>query len=105
MTRIAIISRIPRPVMDDWNAWATPWKLVVTVAGTSVRAIWFISFTASPSGTPGFKLKDTVTAGNWPRWLTVRGPRVRVSLATSSSWTSLPDDDRTYSNFSRSGSV
>src|SRR2546421_12192278 len=29
--------------------------------------------TASPSETPGARLKETVAAGNWPWWLTRRG--------------------------------
>ena len=29
--------------------------------------------TAAPSDTPGARLKETVTAGNWPWWLTRSG--------------------------------
>ena len=29
---------------------------------------------ASPSETPGVRLNEMVTAGSWPRWLTVSGP-------------------------------
>ena len=36
-------------------------------------AIAWISSTASPSATPGARLNDSVTAGNWPWWLTDSG--------------------------------
>ena len=81
---------------EAWKAWAVPWKLVVSVAGIrSSRSTLRISFTASPSATPGLRLKEMVTAGSWPRWLTVSGPTVRVSLATAFRGTSLPELERT----------
>ena len=46
-------------------------------------------------GTPGFRLKEMVTAGSCPRWLTVRGPRAWVRLARAFSGTSCPPVDRT----------
>src|SRR5689334_4074746 len=42
-------------------------------------------FTAPPRDSPGFRLNETVTDGNWPVWFTLNGPTVRCSFATASS--------------------
>ena len=39
-TPIAMKSSRPRLVSDAWNTFAEPWKLVVTVAGSTCRATW-----------------------------------------------------------------
>ena len=38
MTRIAASSSNPRLLVDDWNAWAVPWKVVVTVLGSTFNS-------------------------------------------------------------------
>jgi hypothetical protein len=45
-----------------------------------------------------------VTDGSWPVWPTLSGPALVVTLATVLSGTSLPDDERTYSNDIAAGS-
>ena len=65
------------PWREDWKAWAVPWKFVLIVAGSVLRARVVISLTASPIDTPGLRLKEMVTDGSWPEWLTDRGPMVR----------------------------
>ena len=82
------------PCSDDWNAAATPWKLVRTVAGQGVaRDLLARGPPPRPSETPGCRLKEMVTAGNWPRWATVSGPTPVRSFATAESGTSLPVAD------------
>ena len=44
------------------------------VAGRAARADLSTAATASPKATPGLRLKEMVTDGSWPRWLTVSGP-------------------------------
>ena len=39
--------------MDDWKAWAVPWKLVVMDAGSVCRATLFTASTAVPEGHVG----------------------------------------------------
>ena len=52
---------------EDWKAWAVPWKAPSRVAGVfSVASSAWIFSTAWPSATPGVRLKERVTAGNWP---------------------------------------
>src|SRR5712692_4718733 len=94
---MAISSSHPRPRNDDSNAWAVPWKLVVTVGGRAARDSRSTAATASPSDVPGFRLNEIVTAGSWPRWATVRGPVLRARRATVSSGTRAPLEERTYS--------
>ena len=48
----------------------------------SGRAAFCTRSTASPSATPGSRLKESVTAGSWPEWSTVSGPMAGVSLAS-----------------------
>ena len=95
MTRIARRRSQPRPRWDDWKACAVPCKLVVTSAGSVSRATLWTSLTASPSDVPGLRLKDSVTAGSWPMWLTVSGPTDRSSRLTVSSGTRAPLAERT----------
>jgi hypothetical protein len=61
--------------------------------------------TASPSETPGSRLKEIVTEGNWPWWLTVRAWVLRLMRATVSSGTSLPLLARTCSRARMAGSA
>src|SRR5439155_553662 len=62
---------------DAWKAWAEPWKLARMLGGRPMsRAARSIAATAWPSATPGARLKDSVTAGNWPWWLTASAARV-----------------------------
>jgi hypothetical protein len=49
--------------------------------------------TVPPSEAPGFRLNDTVTAGNWPKWLIVCGPDSCVTRASVSSGMSCPPVD------------
>ena len=45
------------------------------------RAAWVMASTASPSATPGRRLNVSVTAGNWPWWVTDSGPaRLGIDL-------------------------
>ena len=66
MTRIVITSSIPRPVSDDSNACAVPWKLVVIESGSVAAAILLTSPSALPSDTPGATSKEIVADGNCP---------------------------------------
>src|ERR1044071_2138553 len=58
---------------EAWKAWAVPWKLARIEAGRprSCRAL-SMACTASPRATPGARLKERVTAGNWP-WIDGQG--------------------------------
>src|ERR1017187_3902920 len=67
MTRMAITSSVPMPRMEFWYSAAVPWKAVRTVSGSVSRANCSTRPTASPSETPGSRLNEMVTAGNWPR--------------------------------------
>jgi hypothetical protein len=53
---------------------------VVTLAG-NVRLAASVTFaTASLRETPDLTLKESVTAGSWPRWLMVCGPTFSLSF-------------------------
>src|SRR5258706_213604 len=97
MTAMAMRSSRPRPCSDDWKACAVPWNDVVTVDGSVVLAASLTSATAAPSDVPDLRLNDNVTDGACPEWFTASGPTVGMSLATASSGTSSPEDERTYS--------
>ena len=56
----------------------------------SSACICWIFSTAWPSATPGARLNDSVTAGNWPWWLTVSGATLVVKWATVLSGTCAP---------------
>ncbi|MNS57808.1 hypothetical protein D3C72_907070 [compost metagenome] len=45
--------------------------------------------------TPGRRLKLKVTAGIWPRWLTVTGPTPSVTWVTEARGTRAPEAERT----------
>ena len=49
-----------------WNACAVPWKLPRMVDGSPIRRVAAsIVVTALPSETPGARLNEIVTDGNW----------------------------------------
>src|SRR5437867_10154460 len=77
MTKIAITRSASSPACAAWNACAVPEKLVETDDGSAVRASRCTSFTASPSATPGRRLKDRVTDGSCPAWFTARSDALR----------------------------
>ena len=92
---MARTSRRPSPCIEDWNAWAVPWKVAAMVAGNVARASFSTSSVAGPRDTPGARLNESVTDGTWPEWLTVIGPTPALIRATESSGTSSPAVDRT----------
>ena len=51
--------------------------------------------TASPSATPGCRLKEMVTAGKRPWWFTASGAVMEVSLAMALKGTCFPLGDVT----------
>ncbi len=56
-----------RVASDAWKTWAVPWKLPMTLSGIRIsRATFSMISVAWPSATPGARLNDSVTAGNWP---------------------------------------
>ena len=79
-----------------WKTCALPSKLVAMVGGrpTSAATAW-MSFTASPSATPGARLNETMTAGSCEMWLTVSEVGLSERLATVSSGTRPPVGVRT----------
>src|SRR3990170_1540714 len=105
MTTIAMIRRRNRPCVDDWNAWAAPWKLGVMFGGSVALAALSTRGTASLRDTPGLRLKEIVTEGSCPRWFTRSGPVPTDGLVSTLSGTSFPEDARTYSMVSEDGSV
>ncbi|MCY1378814.1 hypothetical protein D9M71_573390 [compost metagenome] len=72
MYMVTTAARISSKVLDNeaWNACAAPWNWVCTPIGMpmSFCTCSMIS-TACPSATPGARLKDIITAGNWPMWV------------------------------------
>ena len=59
---------------EAWNAAAVPWNAVWMLAGMPICfCACSIALTASPSEDAGRELKESVTAGNWPWWLTISG--------------------------------
>ena len=84
------------PVRDDWKAWAAPWKLPISVGGMRNSAITALTLSiAWLSDKPGLRLKDSVTAGNCPWWLTVSGLTPLLIRATADNGTSAPAFERT----------
>ena len=59
----------------------------------SSRVTRSMDFTAAPSDTPGARLKETVTAGNWPWWLTASAAACCSMLASvdSGTWPQAAD--------------
>ena len=70
-----MISRMPSPRNDSWNACALPWKLVMMEIGSVESASACTSSTAWPIATPRARSNERVTDGSWPVWLIVSGPR------------------------------
>ena len=59
ITKIAISSTSPSPLIESRNACAVPWNASVMVAGiVSVATVW-IGLTASPGAKPGARLNET----------------------------------------------
>ena len=58
---------------------------------------------ASPSATPGARLNESVTAGNWLWWFTASAAVVGANRAIAPSGTSGPPRDGMYTAFSVSG--
>ena len=78
-------------VSDASNACAVPWKLPWIDSGMPRAAVAsFTAETASPSETPGARLNDSVTTGNWPWWLIESGAVVSVTRVTVRSGTAPP---------------
>src|SRR3954470_12696621 len=96
--------RIGSLASDSWKAWAVPAKLPRIVAGRLIRvSASLIASTAWPRATPGGRLKEIVTDGNWPEWLTVRGA-VEVSYRVNEdSGTRLASAALTYTSRSPVG--
>ncbi len=92
------------PLVEDWNACAAPWKPVLIAGGSDSRAVFSTAATASPKGTPGFTLKETVTLVICPKWFTDSGPRDLESEAMVESGTSAPVEDFTYKSPRADGS-
>ena len=67
---------------EAWKACAVPWNEPLSVAGAQIAFDALTLSTAWPSDTPGARLKDSVTAGNWPWWLTEQ----RLDLALNGQW-------------------
>jgi len=78
------------------NARAAPWKRISTASGnSSAAAAISIALTASPSEAPSPRLKEIVTAGNWPTWLMSNAVGRSVTRATLESGTGRPERVRT----------
>src|SRR3977135_263261 len=93
------------PASDDWNTCAAPWKFPINVVGACISLVAaFTRSIASPSATPGARLKETVAEGNCPRWLMLKGPTPRERVATELRGTSVPLLERMYSNDKAAGS-
>src|SRR5580700_10465392 len=62
------------------------------LVGRTVRASFVMASIAVPSETPGERLKEIVTEGSCPEWLTVTGPTAVANLATALNGTSAPPE-------------
>src|SRR5579864_8635429 len=82
--------RTARLPSDPWNACAAPWKCPLTPCGSIRVATSLTRASAGPRNTPGARPKDTVTDGNWPKWLTAWGPTTSVACASVSKGTTRP---------------
>src|SRR5207245_10037551 len=91
---------------DARNARAAPWNPVWMLTGSPIsRCTRSMAVTAAPSETPGARLNDTVTAGNWPWWL-IASAVARSSIAAmveSGTWP--PAADFRYTRVSLDGST
>ncbi len=80
---------------DAWKARAAPWNPVWMLGGMpSSRVTRSIEVTAAPSETLGARLNETVTAGNWPWWLTASVVARCSIVARVESGTWPPPDER-----------
>ena len=90
---------------DCWNTCAVPWNDPRALAGSPIsRMARPMAFTASPSATPSPRLKESVTAGNWPWWFTLSAVVLWLTVAIAPSGTCPPEGVRTYSFSSCEGS-
>src|SRR6266852_2371086 len=89
---------------EAWKASAVPWKLDRMPAGnpSSRSAAWTAS-TAWLRETPRARLKDRVTEGNWPWWLTDSGVVLGTKRVKPLMGTCAPVGDLTYTDLSASG--
>ena len=77
------------------NDCAVPWKPAWMLAGMPRSALaWLTAFTAAPSEAPGARLKETVTTGNCPWWLTASGVVVSSTRVKAPSGTEPPVVER-----------
>ena len=65
MTKMAKNIRIVKSRTVLLNVSASPCRLARTVGGTTSAAVLVIKSVASPIGTPGLRLKKSVTLVNW----------------------------------------
>jgi len=87
------------------NTCAVPWKLPLTLGGQlHVINDFFDGLGGIPSAMPGARLKESVTAGNCPWWLTERLVLEVLNLAKLESGTILPAEDLTKIFSSAEGS-
>ena len=83
MTTSAARIRIGVLDSDAWKAWALPWKLVASESGLpSCFSTCWMAATAWPIATPGSRLNEIVTDGNWPWWLTTSGATLTTLLTS-----------------------
>src|ERR1700740_1436176 len=78
---------------ESSKACAAPWKEVVIEAGSCTAfSARLISSPAVLKGAPGARLNDTVTYGNWARWLMTRGdlPTLMLAMALKGTWPVVP---------------
>src|SRR5437773_6407845 len=98
MYTVMIAARIRMGWLESeaWKACAVPWKLPRMDAGMFIcRSAAWIFVTASPSATPGARLKDRVTAGQKPWWFTASGVVLGVNFVMVESGTCAPVEDLT----------
>src|SRR6266571_3580432 len=71
---------------DCTKACAVPWKAALTLAGSPICACAFRTASrACESEISGARLKERVTAGNWPWWFTDSEVARSLQRATSLS--------------------
>ena len=81
---------------DARKARAVPWNPAWMPRGMPRSSFArSIARTASPSETPGARLKETVTTGNCPWWLIASGARDASMRVKAERGTTAPDAPRT----------